>query len=288
MPKPQPAPQPESQPQPIPLWDHRAPGEPIGVGDPVRAAEQPQLTPFLLPGTTPRALIVVCPGGGYGNRADHEGAPVAEWLNSLGLHAAVLDYRVAPYRHPCPHSDASRALRLVRHHAAEWGVNPQQVGILGFSAGGHLAGSLAVHHDAGNATARDPIEHHSSRPDAAVLCYPVLSFKPWCHAGSRSNLVTHQERQPELEHALSLEAQVTRHVPPCFLWHTADDAGVPVQNSLRFTEACAKHGVPVALHVFPHGNHGLGLAPQDPTVAAWCGLCATWLTDLGWTDTPGE
>lgn len=269
-------------PDPIPLWPDIPPHEPRGEGPPERAAERPTLTPFLVPGADPRPLVVVCPGGGYGTRAEHEGTPIARWLNTIGLHAAVCAYRVRPYRYPSPQLDAARAIRSVRARADEWRVDPQRVGILGFSAGGHLAASLAVHHDAGDPEAVDPIEREPSRPDAAMLCYPVISFKPWCHAGSRANLVAELGRQPELEHRLSLETQVTRHVPPVFMWHTADDAAVPVQNVLRFAEACARHAVPVALHVFPHGRHGLGLAPDAPTVAQWTGLCEVWLRDLGW------
>lgn len=266
----------------FPLWPTRAPGEPSGDGPDDRRTEQPTLTPYLVETDEPRPLVVVCPGGGYGTRAPHEAGPIAEWLNAIGIHAAVCDYRVRPFRYPSPQLDAARAIRTVRHRAAGWRVDPERVGILGFSAGGHLAGCLTVHHDDGDPQADDPIERMSSRPDAAVLCYAVLSFKPWCHGGSRGNLVAELGRQPELEHHLSLEAQVTRHVPPVFLWHTADDGAVPVQNALRFAEACARHQVPVSLHVFPHGRHGLGLAEDAPTVAQWAPLCERWFRDLGW------
>ena len=269
---------------PIPLWPLGAPGSPHGEGPAERAAEQPTLTPYLLDDAAVHPLVVVCPGGGYGHRAAHESGPVAEWCNRIGLHAAVLDYRVRPFRYPIPQLDAARAMRLVRHHADDWRVDPARVGILGFSAGGHLAGSIAVHHDLGDPSAEDVIDRHPCRPDAAILCYPVVSFRPWGHKGSRNNLLDGDAgRQPELEQRLSLETQVTRHVPPVFLWHTAEDGGVPVQNSLRFAEACARHDVPVSLHVYPHGRHGIGLASEHPTAArTWTDQCEAWFRDLGW------
>ncbi|HRU06949.1 MAG TPA: alpha/beta hydrolase, partial [Candidatus Brocadiia bacterium] len=170
--------------EPIRLWPADAPG-----CDPSLCPEPPVLVPYLVQSGKPRGLVIVCPGGGYSHRAAHEGEPVAQRFNKAGIHAAVVHYRVSPCRHPAPLLDAQRAIRLVRHNAAEWNVLPDHVAILGFSAGGHLASSAAVHFDAGAPASPDPIERHSSRPNAAVLCYPVISFVNYFHAGSVRNLL---------------------------------------------------------------------------------------------------
>jgi acetyl esterase/lipase len=240
----------------------------------------PRLTPFLLDGPEPTGAVIVCPGGGYGGRAAHEGAPVARRLNSLGIAAFLLDYRVAPHRHPIPLGDAQRAIRTVRQRAAEWRIRPDHIGILGFSAGGHLAASAGTHYDAGNPQAADVIDRQSSRPDALVLCYAVITFGEYRHNGSMVNLLG-PEPPEDLRHHMSNELQVTSDTPPTFLWHTADDASVPVENALLFAGALRRNGVPFALHVYPHGKHGLGLAPDDPIVSTWPTLCGQWLTSLG-------
>lgn len=259
---------------------------PAPPGETVAGADA-RLTPYLVGGETPRAAIVVCAGGGYGRRAEHEEAPVARWLNGIGLHAFVLAYRVAPDRHPAPLEDARLALRTVRHRAAAWRVRPDRVGVLGFSAGGHLAAILSTHWDGGRADSPDPVQRESCRPDAAVLCYPVISFLQYAHLGSIRNLLGDAASVEQRRH-LSAECCVTAQTPPTFLWHTAADAGVPVEHSLLYAAALAGHGVPFALHVFPTGPHGIGLAdgaagrPGDPQAAAWTGLCAAWLAGLGW------
>jgi acetyl esterase/lipase len=261
------------------LWPDGAPG---AVG--TEAVDKPKITVYLAPPEQATgAAVVVCPGGGYRVvAADHEGKQVAEWLNSLGVSAFVLQYRLGErYRHPAPLQDTQRAIRMVRSRAAEWRVDPKRVGILGFSAGGHLASTAATHFDDGRPEAADPIDRQGSRPDFAVLCYPVISLvDPVAHAGSRSYLLG-DPADPALVELLSNERQVTARTPPTFLWHTADDAGVPVENSLRFFEALHKAGVPGELHVFPHGRHGLGLAPGDPVVGQWPALCARWMGGLG-------
>jgi acetyl esterase/lipase len=214
--------------------------------------------------------------------ADHEGKQVAEWLNSLGVSAFVLQYRLGErYRHPAPFQDAQRAIRMVRSRAKEWAVDPKRVGILGFSAGGHLASTAATHFDDGRRDAADPVEREGSRPDFAVLCYAVISLvDPVAHSGSRRHLLG-DSPDPALVELLSNERQVTARTPPTFLWHTADDSAVPVANSLLFFEALTRAGVPGELHVFPHGRHGLGLAPGDPAVSQWSRLCAVWMEGLG-------
>jgi acetyl esterase/lipase len=226
--------------------------------------------------------VIVCPGGGYGGRAGHEHAPIAEWLASLGLAAAVVDYRVAPYRHPVPLGDAQRAIRLVRANAAAWGVDPQRIGILGFSAGGHLAASAATLFGEVALPVGDAVDRESCRPDALIACYPVITFRePHLHRGSMLNLLG-DPPPATLREQLSLETRVTSRTPPSFIWHTADDAAVPVANSLLLAEALGKCGVPYALHVFPHGPHGLGLARADTVVGRWTELCADWLGEIGW------
>ncbi len=256
------------------LWPAGAPG--LDSATPVHV---PALTPYLVEGDGARGLVVVCPGGGYGHRAPHEGEPIARMLNAAGFSAAVCHYRVAPYRHPYPSMDARRAIRVVRHHAAAWGVNPAKVGILGFSAGGHLASTVATHLDAEDPRI-DEVDRQSSRPDAAILCYPVISFGKEGHEGSAQNLLG-DALDESTRRAFSNHLRVTAETPPCFLWHTAADAGVPAANSLLFAEALSRHKVPFALHVFPHGGHGLGLAPDNPQVAQWAGLCTQWLHELG-------
>ena len=261
------------------LWPGGAPG---ALGD--APADKPKLTPYLPPaGEANGAAVVVCPGGGYARLAsDHEGKQVAEWLNSFGVTAFVLQYRLGPrYRHPVPLQDAQRAIRLVRSRAAEWGVDPARVGILGFSAGGHLASTAATHFDDGRPDAPDPVERHGSRPDFAVLAYPVISLvDPPAHSGSRRNLLG-DPPEPALVELLSNERQVTARTSPTFLFHTADDTVVPVANSLLFFEALQRASVPSELHVFPHGTHGVGLAADDPVLSAWPRLCAAWMGGLG-------
>ncbi len=228
------------------------------------------------------AAVVVCPGGGYGGLAAHEGKPIAEWLNTLGVTGVVLKYRLGPkYHHPVMMHDVNRAIRLVRANAAEWKLDGKRIGVLGFSAGGHLASTAATHFDDGNPSATDPIDRVSSRPDAAVLVYPVITMTdPFTHAGSRHNLLG-EHPAAELVELLSNEKQVTAKTPPTFLLHTADDAAVPMENSLLFAMACRKARVPVELHVFEHGPHGIGLAAGDPVLGVWPALCARWLEKRG-------
>ncbi|NLN18965.1 MAG: alpha/beta hydrolase [Firmicutes bacterium] len=259
----------------LPLWTGQVPG---ALGN--EEEDRPSLISYLIPGDERRAAVVVCPGGGYARRAAHEGEPIARWLNSLGLHAFVLRYRVAPYRHPYPLMDAQRAMRLVRFKADEWKVNPELVGILGFSAGGHLASTVGTHFDRGTPSSSDPVMRHSCRPDFMILCYPVITFSETsAHVGSIRNLLG-PEPSDELCRHLSNELHVNADTPPTFLWHTANDSGVPVENSLLFAAALSRHGVPWEMHIFADGRHGLGLAEEHPEVKAWPGLCARWLAKI--------
>ncbi len=224
--------------------------------------------------------VLICPGGGYGGRAEHEAGPIAAAYNAAGLAAAVVHYRVAPQRHPAPLLDAARALRLLRLRAEEYGLRADKIAVLGFSAGGHLAGSLGVHH---HRFGVDQVDRTgcSSRPDALILCYPVLTSGAFTHRGSMLNLLG-EAPAAELLDMMSLENQVDAQTPPTFLWHTADDGGVPVENSLGFAQALSRHRVPFELHVYPHGRHGLGLACEDAHVATWQPLSVAWLKGMGW------
>jgi acetyl esterase/lipase len=225
---------------------------------------------------------VVCPGGGYARLADHEGHNVAVWLNGIGVTAAVLKYRLGPrYRHPAPLQDVARAIRTVRARAKDWGVNPGRIGVIGFSAGGHLASTVATQFDAGDAAAADPVERFSSRPDVAVLAYPVISMEARiAHAGSRNNLLG-PNPSADLVQALSTDRRVTARTPPTFLFHTVDDAVVLVENSLQFAAALRGAKVPYELHVFETGRHGVGLALDDPVLSAWPRLLGSWLRARG-------
>lgn len=245
---------------PIPLWANGAPGA-LGNSD----KDIPTITPFMPKAGASGAAMVICPGGGYGGLAPHEGLDYALFLNQHGITAFVLKYRLgsAGYRHPCMLEDAQRAIRLVRARAAEWKIDPRRVGIMGSSAGGHLASTALTHFDAGQPNAADPVEQQSSRPDLGVLCYAVITMGPDAHVGSKKNLLG-ENPDPALVDLLSNEKQVTNNTPPCFLWHTWEDPGVKVENTLSFAYALRKNGVPFDLHIYQNGHHGLGLADKPP------------------------
>ncbi|WP_223067342.1 alpha/beta hydrolase [Paenibacillus caui] len=237
----------------------------------------PWLDAFPVSSPNPAPVIIVCPGGAYGVRSDHEGAPVAHWLNKLGIAAFVLHYRVAPYCHPAPLLDAGRAIRYIRHSAGKWNMDPRRVGILGFSAGGHLAAAAGTHFDLGDSAAADPVERESSRPDLMVLCYSVITLTdPYTDQGTLHNLLG-DHPDPELVSMLSNETQVGPDTPPTFLWHTVEDKVVPYENSQLFASALRRNHVPFALHIYEQGVHGLGLAAEHPEVRTWTTLCEDWL-----------
>ena len=235
--------------------------------------EQPSVVEYAVPGS--RGAVVVCPGGGYAMKADHEGAPIAEMLNKAGISAYVLDYRVAPCHREAPLSDASRAIRVVRSMGYE------KVAILGFSAGGHLTCSAATLYTAGDPDAEDPVERLSSRPDAFVPCYAVVSFGTFTHGGSRQNLLGEEYMNVELVRRFSAELNVTIDTPPAFIWHTMDDNAVPVENSINLASALAHAHVPFEMHIYPHGPHGMGLAENAEDVRTWTDHVQGWLTRLG-------
>lgn len=248
------------------LWPNGAPGA-LGSED----ADKPALTAWLARADQkPNGMaIVVCPGGGYGALAmDHEGKQIAQWLNSQGIAAFVLKYRLGPrYHHPAPLQDAQQAIRIVRKRASEFKINPEHVGIMGFSAGGHLAATAATH-----------LQAPGVRPDFAILGYPVITFtnEPYVHKGSRRNLLGDSPSR-ELSEELSNELQVTRDTPPVFLFHTTEDKGVPPENSVLFYMACRKAGVPAEMHIYEKGPHGVGLAPTDLALSSWPARLADWL-----------
>ena len=264
----------------IPLWANGAPG---ALGD--STVDQPRMTPYLPPaGRANGTAVVIFPGGGYTHLAmDHEGSAIANWLAGLGVTTFVVQYRLGPrYHHPTMLGDAQRAIRTVRARAAEWSIDPRRLGIIGFSAGGHLASSAGTHFDAGNTASADPIERASTRPDFELLIYPVITMRDSVtHRGSRLNLLG-GEPAADLVRLMSNELQVTRETPPTFLVHSSDDRTVPVQNSLLFYEALKRNGVPVEMHVFEHGGHGYGMAPKDPALSVWTTLCETWMRRHGW------
>ena len=274
----QPTTQTPSQPEPIPLWANGAPGAKGAEPEDIPSVQLYQPPADKASG----AAIVVCPGGGYAHLAPHEGHDIAIWLNSIGVTTVVLKYRLGPkYQNPAMMQDALRAIRYTRSKASEWKIDPNRVGIMGFSAGGHLASTAATHFTVGDPNASDPIEKLSSRPDLAILCYPVITMtEPFVHKGSRKNLLG--DNPPEqLIDLMSNEKQVTEQTPPAFLFHTGDDPAVPVENSLMFALALRKKKVPYEMHIYEHGRHGVGLAPGDPALSTWPKLLENWLRARG-------
>lgn len=228
--------------------------------------------------------IVICPGGGYSILAyDWEGEDIAEFWNSKGVAAIVLKYRLPTSEsqiipHKSPLLDAQRAMRYVRYNADNWGIDPGKIGIMGFSAGGHLASSMSTHYDAGNPESNDEIERVSCRPDFSILMYPVISFTgEFQHSGSRKNLVGDDST---LMKYFSNELQVTEDTPPAILIHASDDKGVPVENSIVYYQALIEHGVPAEMHIYPHGGHGFSLAVGKGQLSGWPERCWEWLREL--------
>jgi acetyl esterase/lipase len=265
------------------LWPAGAPGA-LGTN----ANDMPTLTAYLPAATNATgAAMVICPGGGYAHLAPHEGNDYALWLNQHGVTCFVLKYRLGSsgYHHPAMLNDAARAVRWVRAHADEYKIDAHRVGIMGSSAGGHLAATLLTHFDAGKTNAADLVERQSSRPDLGILCYAVISMGEFTHQGSKENLLGKKPSR-KLVKLLSNELQVTTNTPPCFLWTTFEDKTVPPENTLLFAEALRKNRVPFDLHIYQHGGHGMGLKDKAPFAHPhpWAADCLFWLKAQGYVN----
>ncbi len=276
---------PKSDPSVIPLWEGKPPH---GQGDQER--DIPSLTSVLPEkGPHPSPAVIVCPGGGYlGLATVHEGIAICEWFRERGIAGFMLRYRLPglceAYRHPVPLLDVQRAIRLVRSRAAEWNLDPQRVAIMGLSAGGHVASTAATHFDSGDSTDPDPVNHQSSRPDFAVLAYPLISLKNGLtHIDSRARLLG-PDPDPALIESLSNETQVTPQTPPTLLIHASDDRDVSIEHSRLMLAALRKAGVPAALHEYPAGGHGFGYGPNNYNnngPVGWIESAYTWLKEEG-------
>ncbi len=254
------------------LWENGSPLFNEEYGQP-----QPELQLYLLDTDKPLGCIVVCPGGGYAGLAGHEAEPFAKMFNEAGYHAVVLRYRCAPYKHPCQLLDVQRAIRTVRYYADEWRVKADSIAVCGSSAGGHLALMAAEQYD--NGIEGDEIDAVSSRPDAAILCYAVSTLGEYTHAGTRDNLTG---GDPELCEALTGEKNLPDDAPPMFIWHTAEDGAVPVQNALIMGMKLKEKNIPFEMHIFPEGPHGVALFYDVyPYPTKWAELCVNWLRHIG-------
>jgi acetyl esterase/lipase len=280
----------------LPLWKGIIPNyqetrekELIDTSDIVRisSVQDPDISVFLpSKKNATRQAVLICPGGGYIRLAyDFEGSDIAKWLNSEGIAGIVLKYRLPVSKsnivpHLSPLLDAQRAIRLIRFHAEEWNIDAQKVGIMGFSAGGHLASTAGTHFDAGDENTADPVERYSSRPDFMILMYPVITFfSPICHEGSRNALIG-ENPDPALAAFYSNELHVRADTPPVFLVHAGDDKAVPVENSLCFYQALKKQGILTEMHIYPQGGHGFSLATGRGILSTWPDRCADWLKNL--------
>lgn len=243
----------------LPLWPD---GVPDKLGD--TPEDNPRLELYR-PKNPTGAAVLVCPGGGYVTRAPHEAAPIAWWLNEVGITGIVVHYRVAPYKHPQPLNDVSQAMRIARSNAAAWNIDPTKIGVLGFSAGGHLASTLSTHYES------------DTRPAFSILLYPVITLgDPSAHTGSRGNLLP-DPTDPKWIDLLSNEKHVNAKTPPAFIFHTVDDPVVNVQNVFLYAQALKTHGVPFEMHLYETGPHGVGLAQDRPALKTWTTLCENWL-----------
>jgi acetyl esterase/lipase len=263
----------------LPLWENGAPNA-LGKD----AKDIPMAMVRLPASDKPTAALVICPGGGYGHLAmGHEGHEIAEWANKLGMAAIICDYRhrAKGYGHPAPLQDALRAIRLTRAKAKEWNVDVNRVGILGFSAGGHLVSTVLTHFDGGDANSTDVVAQQSAKPDFGVLAYPVILFgQPKSHKGSEKNLLGPAASEEQLR-SLQNDLNVTKETPPTFLFHTLEDVAVPPENSLAFYAAMVKNGVPGELHIYEKGKHGVGLGKNIEATNDWSNALARWLKTRG-------
>jgi acetyl esterase/lipase len=245
----------------------------------------PDLTVYLPdPEKSNGTAVMICPGGGYGVLAfDHEGHAIAKWLNENGIAGIILKYRlpsdlIMKDKSTGPLQDAQEAMRIIRRNAAEWRIDPDRIGVIGFSAGGHLASTISTHYAEKVYEGKDKV---SARPDFSLLIYPVISFDTTiAHRGTMNNLIG-PKPDPEQVTRFSNELQIDPKTPPAFLVHSADDKAVPVMNSIRYFEGLKKYNIPAEMHVFQKGGHGYGLAPKGGTESSWPGLCLNWLKAMG-------
>lgn len=252
--------------------------------DPKIEQDVPGIETYLVDSKDNKKLpaLVLCQGGAYLRRAEHEGEPIAKYFNSIGVNVFIVNYRVAPYRYPYPFMDLQRAIRFVRYNCDEYNVDPNKIGVIGFSAGGNLAASSCVHFDLGKSDkdALDDIDKVSCRPDISILCYPVITLEgEYAHKGSAVNLLG-EDASKELYDYMSAQKHVEENTPPAFIWATATDASVPFQNSLMYAEALKEKGVKFELHIFPEGRHGLGLLNEVTYVQRWAELCKEFLKEM--------
>jgi len=270
---------PPPPPEPIMLWPAGAPGA-AGTTD----ADKPGIYVYLPAANPTKTAVVVAPGGGYTHLAmEKAGFAYARWLNEHGVAAFVLRFRLGPvYHHPIEIGDAHRAIRYVRAHASEYGIEKDRVGMWGSSAGGHLTATAGTQFDAGHPDAADPIDHESSKPEFLVLCYPVITLMdPSAHTGSRKFLLG-DSPDPAMVRSMSAETRVTADTPPTFIFSTTDDKTVPIANSVMFYDALVKAGVPAEMHIFQRGAHGAGLAPANPDLSIWPDLLIKWMRERGY------
>ncbi len=263
--------------QKLQLW------EKVPEVDGVEAKDLPAFTyyPAITIGGKARGVVLVLPGGGYSNHANHEGHSIACWLNGQGIHAYVLKYRVSPHRHPAPLADVQRAVRMIRSRTEECGYE-NKVGVLGFSAGGHLCASAVTMYDWDVYEKTDEIDKFSAKPDAGILCYPVASFGEHAHVGSANNLLG-ADHDLEQRKKMSPEEHINVETPTCFIWSTSNDPVVKVQNSLLFAQKLANNGIQFELHVYPNGPHGIGMHNLDhyENCRDWAFACEKWLHKIG-------
>lgn len=262
----------------IVLWPDGAPGA-LGKD----AADIPLIICYPAKNNPTHAAVLVCPGGGYATLAmDHEGVQIAEWYNSIGVSAYILKYRVNTWDHkkygyPWAFRDASRAMRYIKYKSAGWNLDSAKIGIMGFSAGGHLVSTVGTHFDSDNSGATDPIDKLSARPAFMILCYPVISMKaPYMHSGSRENLVG-KSPDSTLLISVSNETQVKPNTPPTFIFQTNEDVVVPAEHAVSFYLALRKQNIPAEMHIFEPGQHGVGLAQKNPMLSIWPKLLKNWL-----------
>ena len=228
-----------------------------------------------------KGAVIVFAGGAYAMKAAHEGPAMGEWLQSIGITAFVVDYRVAPFKHPAQISDAMRAIRYVRFYAEKYGIDRDKVAVMGFSAGGHLAASVSVHYDKEMYEPTDRIDKESCRPNASILCYPVIDMGTFRHDGSRQNLLGEHPTE-RMADFMSLHKHVNENTPEACIWHTSTDQAVPVMNSLLYAQALSAENIPYEMHIYPLGHHGLGDAHEIPYVAKWQDDLHEWFKLKKW------